>query len=393
MARRLILILAIACVSVMLITLTACELEPKGDRGCPSADETESAVTASVIFAPIPFHVRDGVALGYEVVTSDYAAMDYSLAKVEVYGDDELIATYEGDDLAEMTIAPEENTAFAGAIVLLWPTFESESDVPEALSNRLYFESNGSDDETMTYSADTTVTSQSALTLEPPVYGDRWLALNGPGNLTGHHRASLLMFQSAPYISQRFAIDWVQFGESGNVWAGDGTANEDHYAYGANLLAVAGGEVVDVKDGYPEQLPFEDPPYPVALDNAGGNYVILKLAEGVFAFYGHLIPGSAQVQVGDMVTAGDTLGLLGNSGNSTMPHLHIHICNANSGFIAQGMPYAINSYGYYGTLDSYEGEEGDVWSDTGFDTTQAITNQLPENNDVVDFGEAEETAQ
>src|SRR3712207_8545465 len=42
-------------------------------------------------------------------------------------------------------------------------------------------------------------------------------------------------------------------------------------------------------------------------------------------FYAHLQRGSVEVEVGDEVQAGDQLGLLGNTGNSSAPHLHFHV--------------------------------------------------------------------
>jgi len=58
--------------------------------------------------------------------------------------------------------------------------------------------------------------------------------------------------------------------------------------------------------------------------------VILDIGGGNFAFYAHLQPGSLRVKLGDKVRAGQVIGLVGNTGNSTEPHLHFHISNATS---------------------------------------------------------------
>ena len=64
----------------------------------------------------------------------------------------------------------------------------------------------------------------------------------------------------------------------------------------------------------------------------------------MFAFYAHMQPGSLRVKVGDKVTRGQVLGLLGNTGNSSEPHLHFQICSANSELGSEGLPYAFSSF-------------------------------------------------
>ena len=57
-----------------------------------------------------------------------------------------------------------------------------------------------------------------------------------------------------------------------------------------------------------------------------------------YPVYAHLQPGSLRVKLGDKVRRGQTLGLVGNSGNSTEPHLHFHITDANSPLGSEGLP-------------------------------------------------------
>ena len=51
------------------------------------------------------------------------------------------------------------------------------------------------------------------------------------------------------------------------------------------------------------------------MDIGGGRYVMM----------GHLKQGSALVEVGDGVRLGQRLALVGNSGNTSEPHLHIQV--------------------------------------------------------------------
>ena len=54
-----------------------------------------------------------------------------------------------------------------------------------------------------------------------------------------------------------------------------------------------------------------------------GNYIILASAGGILTLYGHL--ETMLVTAGETVTAGQPIGLLGSTGNSTGPHLHFEV--------------------------------------------------------------------
>jgi murein DD-endopeptidase MepM/ murein hydrolase activator NlpD len=101
--------------------------------------------------------------------------------------------------------------------------------------------------------------------------------------------------------------------------------------YGAAVYAVANGTVVATHTGEPEQIPSRGPEREtVTIDNAGGNYIVLKLAPGRYAFYAHLQPGSLRVRTGQLVKSGQVIALLGNSGSSTLPHLHFQVMSSPS---------------------------------------------------------------
>jgi murein DD-endopeptidase MepM/ murein hydrolase activator NlpD len=59
--------------------------------------------------------------------------------------------------------------------------------------------------------------------------------------------------------------------------------------------------------------------------NPAGNHVVLDHGNGEFSLLAHLQKGSLRVKAGDTVKAGQPLGLCGNSGNTSEPHLHIHL--------------------------------------------------------------------
>src|SRR5262249_45336578 len=153
---------------------------------------------------------------------------------------------------------------------------------------------------------------------------------NGPSNTSGHRRA-LIPIGGQAHIAQRFAIDWVRLNPDGKTFNGDPKDNKNYRAYGSEALPVAEGTVTEVKDGIPENVPgIDSRAVPITLETVGGNHVILDLGHGRFAFYAHMQPGSLRVKVGDRVKTGQVLGLVGNTGNSTEPHLHFHIGDTSS---------------------------------------------------------------
>jgi hypothetical protein len=197
--------------------------------------------------------------------------------------------------------------------------------------------------------------STDVVVITPPLRGGVWLAANGPAAESGHRRAAIPVY-AGMFIAQRFAIDWVKIDEQNKTFKGDSLKNSSYYAYGNDALAVADGVVTEVKDGIPENVPgITSRAVPITLETVGGNHVIVDLGQGRYAFYAHLQPGKIRVHVGDHVKRGQVLGLVGNSGNSTEPHLHFHISDASSPLGAEGLPYELESFEVVGKCQSLSG--------------------------------------
>jgi hypothetical protein len=177
-----------------------------------------------------------------------------------------------------------------------------------------------------------------------PLVGDSWLAGNGPDNSVGHRRVMMALAGEGRF-PQRFAIDWIRLFPDGRTFRGDPKDNRSYRAFGAEALAVADATVVETKDGIPENEP--DPiarAVPITPETVGGNFVLLDLGSSAYAFYAHLQPGSLRVKRGDRVRRGQALALVGNTGNSTEPHLHFQVGDRRSSLDTEGIPYAIESF-------------------------------------------------
>lgn len=148
-----------------------------------------------------------------------------------------------------------------------------------------------------------------AVVLRGPVLG-AWQLSNGPGQ-PGPTPHSLVP-------QYRYAYDLVVM-DQGRTYRGDPFDNRSYFAWNRSVLAAADGEVTHLCDH--EQ---DGPGYRTSTADCFNNRVVLRHASGVHTAYLHLRQGSASqyLKVGDRVRAGQVIGRVGNSGDSSEPHLH-----------------------------------------------------------------------
>ncbi len=226
--------------------------------------------------------------------------------------------------------------------------------------------------------------------LGPPLVGKGWVALNGCCEVGGVHRSTGLPVNGKICFAQRFAIDWMRMDDGGHLVNGDPSDVHSYPDYGANVLAVADGKVVETLNTLDDQKPGHLPdPKTITLENVDGNHVVLDLGGGLFAFYAHMQKGSVTVARGDEVKRGQVLGKLGNTGNSSAPHLHFHLMDGPSVLGSNGLPYVIDSFVYAGQVPAAEfaqasNVEGD-WSKGLLTTPSPRRRQFPLDLTVITF--------
>jgi murein DD-endopeptidase MepM/ murein hydrolase activator NlpD len=183
-----------------------------------------------------------------------------------------------------------------------------------------------------------------AVVVGPPVLGGGWRCENGPSTVSGHRRA-VVWLRHAPRAAQRFAVDLFRADAAGRTSTGDPRANASYRAFGAEVLAVADARVAVAVDGVPDNVP--DPnerAVEMSNETIAGNHVVLDLGGGRWAMYAHLRQGSVAVRAGDAVVRGQVLARIGNSGNSTEPHLHFHVADGPSPVDASGLPFVFDAF-------------------------------------------------
>jgi Peptidase family M23 len=200
--------------------------------------------------------------------------------------------------------------------------------------------------------APTPVSQRPALVVAPPLRGPGWVIGNGCCAEPTSHRASVLAINGALRAGERFAIDFVQVAPSGSIVDGPWSQLSSFPFFGDPVLSATAGKVVGVVDGLPDTPPQLRLP-PTTAARAGGNHVVVAIGHDRFAFYGHLQPGSIRVEAGDRVRVGQTLGLLGSSGNSNAPHLHFQLMDSPLPLAANGIPYRFSRFRAEGRLNNF----------------------------------------
>jgi hypothetical protein len=150
-----------------------------------------------------------------------------------------------------------------------------------------------------------------AVDLDFPLRGGVFLVGQGGSNpLVNYHNVS---------ASQRYALDILALNAAGlRAWGLYPSTLGRYAIFGDSVVSPCAGQVIRATDGLPDHSPpARDPERPA------GNSVILACGGSVI-YLAHLREGSVRVAAGDRVQAGDALGRVGNSGNTSEPHLHIH---------------------------------------------------------------------
>jgi hypothetical protein len=266
----------------------------------------------------------------------------------------------DGDALAAVTQPvftgpPTRTVPVAGVVAVVVDVVVPPGEVPALIDHRIAYELPPDAPALAVIGSlvvdgpDLAVDGRAALVLAPPLRGEGWLNGSGCCWMTPHRIARLVVDGSRYINPETFAIDWLQL-RDGRLFEGDGSRVEQWYGYGAELLAVADGTVVHVRDGMPEESPNQPPANVRTTADYQGNSVVLEIRPGVFAVYAHLQPGSVRVKVGDQVTAGQVLGLLGNTGNSSAPHLHFGIQDGPEILTSNSLPFVFDRYTLQGMI-------------------------------------------
>ena len=330
----------------------------------PTAPENDP-LYMRVVATPYPpeAQILDGAGhrhSAYELYVTNWGKTPLKITKLDVNGkdDEKIVATLSatGKQLAAMFVPvngdgtkPNDPALKPGetGVFFIFVDWLPGQDDPDTFDTAITIEQHGERSGSGTiHTAALEINQDDPIVIRSPLLGKNWLAANGPSNTSAHRRA-MLPVNGQPHIGQRYAIDWIQLGDDGKAFTGDEHDNKSYHAWDQEIHAVADGKIVEVKDGIPENIPNSGKlAVQMTYDTLAGNHIIQELSEGHYAAYAHLRPGTIKVKVGDTVHAGDVLAHLGNTGNSSEPHLHFQVCDAPSFPASEGLPFAIEQYTY-----------------------------------------------
>jgi murein DD-endopeptidase MepM/ murein hydrolase activator NlpD len=218
---------------------------------------------------------------------------------------------------------------------------------------------------------------EGAHVVEFPLRGE-WMAVHTPASRIPSHGTDML--------GQRYAFDLIRFDpQQGSRYhpAGGlrtlllGVPTRECHGWGEPVHAPLAGVVVKARDGMAERrrihpvreialvirtgITFR--PTTQHLERVLGNHVILRCGD-VHAAFAHFATGSVVVEDGQHVEAGDVLGRVGHTGNSTAPHLHFQLMDGPDPLVARGVPCAFREY--------------EVWAG---DSWRRVENSIPKSTE------------
>jgi murein DD-endopeptidase MepM/ murein hydrolase activator NlpD len=343
---------AVLCLASLGLNQTGAAPNPRGET---------TPFDVQVAFVPQAFPTTTNVTrLFYELKITNFKPKPMEIERIQVKAGDQTMLDFAGDELAgEMQLpgnanaTPMQKRILAPgqqAVVFLDLSVPFGKPTPRRLDHWISSRPVNREDleKPRVWSACTVEPNlDKPIEIGPPLKGEFLMAANGPSRISGH-RFALTLLNGQARIAQRYAIDWVKGNAAGEVFSGDAKVNASWFVYGVDAYAVSDATVVDTLDGIPDNISnatgtSDHRAVPISLDTILGNYVFMRLRPNVYAMYAHLKPGSLRVKVGDKVRTGQVIGAVGNSGNSTSPHLHFHLCTGPTPLGSEGLPYVVKN--------------------------------------------------
>lgn len=320
----------------------------------------EKSVRLDIPVAPQPVATEGRLRLFYELLLSSASGQIPRPSQVTVRDADDghELANFSGEALSARLLpwmpdgAAQCNARFPTdeATVLYVELTLSPKDLPRAIRHEVTYDSSDRQLPRKVIGRPVTIKMPVAATIHPPLRGGPWAAVFHPDWQRGHRRVPYAA-EGRVGIPGRFALDWVKIDSLGRMASGDSDKVANAYAYGEDVLAVADAVVVATRNDFPESDRISTASR-YRMQDASGNFIVLYIGDGRYAFYEHLRPASIRVKPGERIQRGEAIAQIGFSGSGNWPHLHFHISDAPSPLGAEGLPFALSRFRSLGTYDN-----------------------------------------
>jgi hypothetical protein len=351
-------------VVILLILAAGCTQPAPAPAGQQQAPGTP-VITMTVPFGPIPVESMNGVNIAYELEFGGTGNMSFVPEKVEV------LDAATGTILYTPDASVLRRTSFPAAVppptaaemqngtaklpkprISVWFVV-SPGTVPDRLTHRITLNRTADGLAPLVVTGgDVTVRKDlRPVVVGSPVRGPGWAIMETTSPVV-HHVTSQLTLFNVTRVPQRYAQDFLYIDPAtGTAFSGDMEHASNFYGLNKELYAVGNGTIVYARDGLKDIEITSQKPAP-SFDTALGNGVVIDLGNKKYACYGHMVNGSVRVKVGDTVTEGQVIGLMGNTGNSDAPHLHFQVITDNPAVLGgEGYPIVYRSFTVTGRFD------------------------------------------
>lgn len=349
------------------------------------SQQSSPALAMQVLHAPQLQPVNGATTVSYEIHLSNFTPGTIQINKLQVLDAQSGAVVYSLEKVAvpQWMYSPDKRAdsgrVMAGGIAVLYVDIAfPQHHAPDTLIHRITGLSNNM--EFSVTSAKTAVNHRSPVVLGAPLRNGIWAAIYHAAWERGHRRV-LFVKGGVPRIPGRYAIDFMQLDNNGKYANGYMDSIKNWMGYGAEVLAVADGVVSSSRTDFTESSTLSTHPAYLA-DDATGNYISLKIADNTYVFYEHLQPGSIRLTPGQHIKKGAVIARLGFTGQSTGPHLHLHVADRDAPLGAEGIPFVFETFRLTGTYPDFSVFGKSLWQSAG---GVQVQNEHPSPNSVINF--------
>lgn len=322
-------------------------------------------VHLSILYPPSPVSINGRHTFYYELQVINTSAHPVIVDKLTISPRSAIAVTHN----SATTLRPGDTT-------LLYIELTTQT-IPDSLVHHLQLRDGN---QTLTQTISIPVDNSAPLAIGPPFHNGTWAAVREPSWERGHRRVTYTV-DGHTRIPGRYAIDFIQLDDNGRYAKNNEDSIRNWLGYSTEVLAVTDGIVTATRNDFPESNTLSaHPKYPSS--QASGNYISIQTGKDRFVFYEHLQPGSIRVRPGQTIKKGEAIARLGFTGQTTGPHLHLHVADAGSPLGAEGVPFVFDSFTLLGSYPDLTSFGKDKWTPQ---TPAVLKKEYPAPNTVLRF--------